>query len=78
MTTNQIRLMFIPLMATLIMASFVTTMGLMTEPAAEHFSVPITDIAAQFSWFTGGVFLGGLFAFFVFDYLPIKTVTIGR
>lgn len=76
MTANQARLMFIPLMATFIMASFVTTMGLLTEPAAGHFGVSIADIAAQFSWFTGGVFIGGLFAFFVFDYLPIKTVTI--
>ena len=76
MKANQIRLMFIPLMATLIMASFVTTMGLMTEPAAEHYGVSITDVAAQFSWFTGGVFIGGLLAFFVFDYLPIRTVTI--
>ena len=69
--------MFIPLLATLIMAGFVTTIGLVTEPAAEHFGVSISDIASQFSWLTAGVFVGGILAFFIFDHLPIKLVTIG-
>ena len=68
--------MFIPLLATLIMAGFVTTIGLVTEPAAEHFGVSISDIASQFSWLTAGVFVGGILAFFIFDHLPIKVVTI--
>ena len=69
--------MFSPLLATLIMAGFVTTIGLVTEPAAEHFGVSISDIASQFSWLTAGVFVGGILAFFIFDNLPIKVVTIG-
>ena len=69
--------MFIPLLATLIMAGFVTTIGLVTEPAAEHYGVSISDIASQFSWLTAGVFVGGILAFFIFDHLPIKVVTIG-
>ena len=69
--------MFIPLLATLIMAGFVTTIGLVTEPAADHFGVSISDIASQFSWLTAGVFVGGILAFFIFDHLPIKLVTIG-
>lgn len=75
MTVNQAKLMFIPLLATLIMAGFVTTVGLLTEPAALRYGVEVTDIAAQFTWFTGGVFLGGILAFFVFDYFSIKAVT---
>ena len=76
MNANQYRLMFIPLLATLIMAGFVTTVGLLTEPASRRYGVDITDIAAQFTWFTGGVFLGGILAFFIFDYVAIKPVTI--
>jgi len=72
MTLNQTRLMFIPLLATLIMAGFVTTIGLMTEPAADHYGVSITDVASQFSWLAGGVFIGGILAFFIFDYVSIK------
>lgn len=76
MTTNQYRLMLIPLFATLIMAGFVTTVGLLTEPASERYGVTITDIASQFTWFTGGVFFGGILAFFVFDYFAIKPVIL--
>ncbi len=76
MTGNQYRLMFIPLLATLIMAGFVTTVGLLTEPAAEHYGVSITDVAGQFTWFTGGVFVGGILAFFVFDFFNIKSITV--
>jgi TsgA-like MFS transporter len=74
MSLNQIRLMFIPLLATLIMAGFVTTIGLLTEPAANHFGVPITEVASQFSWLAGGVFVGGIVAFFIYDHGSIKTV----
>lgn len=74
MNANQYRLMFIPLLATLIMGGFVTTVGLLTEPAALHFGVEVTDIASRFTWFTGGVFLGGILAFFVFDYGSIKQI----
>lgn len=76
MTTNQVRLMLIPLLATLIMAGFVTTVGLLTESASERYGVTITNIASQFTWFTGGVFLGGILAFFVFDYFAIKPVIL--
>ena len=76
MSVNQYRLMLIPLFATLIMAGFVTTVGLLTEPASERYGVTITDIAAQFTWFTGGVFIGGILAFFVFDYFAIKPVIL--
>ena len=76
MTINQYRLMIIPLTATLIMAGFVTTIGLLTEPAASAYGVEITDIASQFSWLAGGVFFGGIASFFIFDYAPIKSVIV--
>ena len=76
MNANQFRLMFIPLLATLILGGFVTTVGLLTEPAALKYGVELTDIASQFTWFTGGVFLGGILAFFVFDYFAIKPVIL--
>ena len=77
MTLNQTRLMFIPLLATLIMAGFVTTIGLVTEPAANDYGVSIAEIAGQFSWLTAGIFVGGILAFFIFDYLPIRQVILG-
>ncbi len=53
-----------------------TTVGLLTEPAALKYGVELTDIASQFTWFTGGVFLGGILSFFVFDYFAIKRVIL--
>ena len=76
MTANQYRLLFVPLLATLILGGFVTTVGLITGPAALKYGVAITDIASQFTWFTGGVFLGGILAFFIFDYFLIKPVIL--
>ncbi len=76
MSINQYRLMLLPLLATLIMAGFVTTVGLLTAPAAETYGVEITSISAQFTWLTGGIFLGGVVAFFIFDYLSIKSVIV--
>ena len=76
MNANQFRLMFIPLLATLILGGFVTTVGLLTEPASLKYGVELTDIASQFAWFTGGVFLGNVIAFFVFDYFSINPPTI--
>lgn len=76
MNANQIRLMFIPLLATLIMSGLVTTMGLVLSAAAEKYGVELTDISTQFTYFTGGVFLGGILAFYVFDYVAIKPVVI--
>ena len=76
MNVNQYRLMFIPLLATLILGGFVTTVGLLTAPAALKYGVELSDVASQFTWFTGGVFIGGLLAFFVFDYFAIKSVIL--
>ncbi len=39
MTANQYRLLFVPLLATLIMGGFVTTVGLITGPAALKYGV---------------------------------------
>ena len=55
---NKIRLLTICLFAALIISGIVTTMGLIIPGAADHFDVEVTSMASQFTWFTGGVFLG--------------------
>jgi len=52
-------------------------MGLVITGAAERFGVEITSMAAQFTWFTGGIFAGYIFSFVVFDYLSIKRAVVG-
>ena len=58
------------------MSGLVTPIGLLTASAAEQYGVGVTVISSQFSWFIGGVFLGYILSFFVFDYLKMKTIIV--
>ncbi|NKB37284.1 MAG: MFS transporter TsgA [Gammaproteobacteria bacterium] len=69
---NKISLLVICLMATFIMSGLVTPIGLLTASAAEQYGVEITLIASQFSFFIGGVFIGYIMSFFIFDYMKMK------
>ena len=51
-------------------------MGLIIPSAATYYSVEITTMATQFTWFTGAVFVGYLLSFVVFDRFTIKSVLI--
>jgi MFS transporter, TsgA protein len=51
-------------------------MGLIIPGAAEQFGVEVTSMASQFTWFTGGVFLGYILSFVLFDYFSIKRILI--
>ncbi len=73
---NKLQLLVLCLLATFIISGIVTTMGLITPSAAEHFAVDVTSMAAQFTWLTGGVFGGFLLSFVVFDYFSIRQVLI--
>jgi len=63
-------------MATFLISGMVTTMGLIIPSAAAYYTVEITTMATQFTWFTGAVFIGYLLSFVVFDRFTIKSVLI--
>lgn len=73
---NKLRLLAICLLATFIMSGLVTPIGLFTASAANHYSVDITVIASQFSYLIGGVFIGYIVSFVVFDYFKMKSVIV--
>jgi MFS transporter, TsgA protein len=73
---NKLRLLAVCLLATFIMSGLVTPIGLLTASAAEGYGVALTLIASQFSFFIGGVFIGYIISFFVFDYFKMKTIII--
>jgi len=73
---NQLQLLIICQFATLIIAGVVTTMGLIVPTAAEHYQVEVTEMAAQFTWFTGAGLIGQFISFFIFDYFSIKRVML--
>ncbi len=69
---NSLQLLIACQLATLVIAGVVTTMGLIVPAAAEYYGVAVTDMAAQFTWFTGAGLVGQMVAFVVFDYFSIK------
>ena len=71
---NRFRLLLVCLLATFIMSGLVTPIGLLTASAAELYDVAITLIASQFSYFIGGIFLGYIVSFFVFDYFRMRSI----
>lgn len=73
MNINQIRLLAVCLLATFVISGVVTTMGLITPVAAEQFGISVTDMASRFTWFTGGVFVGYIASFVIFDRMSIRT-----
>jgi MFS transporter, TsgA protein len=58
------------------MSGLVTPIGLLTASAAEQYGVEITLIASQFSYFIGGIFVGYIFSFVVFDYFRMKSIIV--
>jgi TsgA-like MFS transporter len=75
-TMNTIRLLIVALLAGFVIAGLLVPTGSIIGPAAEYFGVAVPEVAAQFSALTGGLFLGYICSFFVFDYVRIKTVII--
>ena len=74
MKSNTIRVVSVCLLTQVVIAGLVAPMGLLSEPMAEQNGIAIPAAAAQFSYLTGGVFLGYILSFWVFDLFRIKTV----
>ena len=74
MKANTIRTISICLLTQAVIAGFIAPMGLLSEPMAEQNGISIPAAAAQFSYLTGGVFLGYILSFYVFDLFRIKIV----
>ena len=58
------------------MSAVITPLGIVSQPIADAFSLELTVATALFSWLTTGIFVGSVFAMFVFDWLRIKSVVI--
>lgn len=76
MTLNRAILLSICLLAGFAIAGFFVPMGILTGPAAEHFSVGVAAVAKQFSWLTSGLFAGYLISFFIYDRFNLKSVIL--
>ena len=70
---NKIRITLASFLAYFVMSGMLAPIGILSGPMAEHFSLPVTDITARFSWLTFGNLLGAVLALIVFNW-----TTLGR
>ena len=59
-------------LAYFVMSGMMNPIGIITGPMAEYFNQPITRITANFSWFTGGIFVGSLAALIIYEWVSLK------
>lgn len=76
MPLNTIRISLTSFLAYFVMSAVITPLGIVSQPIADAFSLELTVATALFSWLTTGIFVGSVFAMFVFDWLRIKSVVI--
>lgn len=75
-TPNEWRLIGIALLVTFIISGFASQIGVLVGPVAEAFNLEFTSVAAQFTFLTGGMFIGMILPFVIFDHVRIRTVLI--
>ena len=59
-------------LAYFVMSGMMSPIGIITGLMAEYFNQPITRITANFSWFTGGIFVGSLTALIIYEWARLK------
>lgn len=73
---NIARISLTSFLAYFIMSAIITPLGIVNQPIAEYFSIPITASTAVFSSLTTGILVGSSIAIFVFEHLRIKSVVL--
>ncbi|MEQ8801702.1 MAG: MFS transporter, partial [Haliea sp.] len=73
---NTFRLLCIALLPGFVIAGVLVPTGSIIGTAASYFDVAAAEVAVYFTGLTGGLFLGYILSFFVFDHFRIKTVII--
>ena len=64
------------LLTSFTIAGFASQIGLLIAPMAAHFDISITDAAAQFSWFLGGVLIGNIAALVVLRTFKMQWIIV--
>ncbi len=77
MDSEKLRLSLICILIYVVVAGFVTQIGLLTGPIASAYNKEVTSTTAIFSFLTGGFLAGTFAAYFLLDYIRIKTMVLG-
>ena len=76
MSSNNIRLFTVCMLAAFVISGFLAPYGLLVGPIANAFATEVGVIGSLFSFFTGGIFVGYIVAFYIFDRVSVKTIIV--
>ena len=71
---NRQRITLISFLAYFVLSGMLAPIGIVSGPMAEVYGRPVAEITSQFSWLTGGNFIGAVVALFVFDWVDLRRV----
>jgi MFS transporter, TsgA protein len=73
---NRQRITLIAFLAYFVLSGMLAPIGIVSRPMAEFYGRPVADITSQFSWLTGGNFIGAVLALFVFDWVDLRRMLV--
>jgi TsgA-like MFS transporter len=76
MSSNNVRLFAVCMLAAFVIAGFLAPYGILVGPIADAFVTEIGVIGSLFSFFTGGIFVGYIVAFYIFAQVKVKTIIV--
>ena len=77
MPVNKLRITFTSFLAYFVMSAVISPLGIVTDPIAQHYGIPLTTATATFSYLTAGILAGTLVSFVIFDLVNIKHIILG-
>jgi len=72
MNINKIFLPVTSFISYMVMAGFLTQIGVLIQPMSVYYGIEVTEAASMFSFLTGGTLVGTIISMFIFDKLSIK------
>lgn len=76
MSSNNVRLFAVCMLAAFVIAGFLAPYGILVGPIADAFLTETGVIGSLFSFFTGGIFVGYIVAFYIFVQVRVKTIIV--
>ena len=73
---NRQRITLIAFLAYFVLSGMLAPIGIVSRPMAEFYGRPVAEITSQFSWLTGGNFIGAVLALFVFDWVDLRRMLV--
>ena len=73
---NKQRITLVSFLAYFVLSGMLAPIGIISHPMAELYGRPVAEITSQFSWLTGGDFIGAVAALFVFAWIDLRRMLV--